>query len=125
VKSTLIKKPEDSTEVTIIIDNRIDHTDLQDQITQLLIENPLSLDEFLNPEDETVLDKERESSDKEEVEQVEDNAALRAIEIVKLWKLQKGTDYGIKALDRIEREIVRYKSSQAYQTTILRFFEPK
>jgi hypothetical protein len=125
VKSTLIKKPEDSTEVTIIIDNRIDHTDLQDQITQLLIENPISLDEFLNPEDETVLDKERESSDKEEVEQVEDNAALRAIEIVKLWKLQKGTDYGIKALDRIEREIVRYKSSQAYQTTILRFFEPK
>ena len=86
MKSTLIKKPEDSTEDNIIIDNRIDHTDLQDQITQLLIENPLSLDEFLNPEDETVLDKEGdifegivvvyssnqdneegESSDKEEV----------------------------------------------------------
>jgi hypothetical protein len=144
MKSTLIKKPEDSTEDTIIIYNRIDHTDLQDQITQLLIENPLSLDEFLNPEDETVLDKEGdifeaivaayssnqdnkegESNDKEEVKQVEDNAALRAIEIVKLWKLQKGTDHDIKALDRIEREIVRYKSSQAYQTTILRFFEPK
>ena len=57
MKSTLIKKPEDSTEDNIIIDNRIDHTDLQDQITQLLIENPLSLDEFLNPEDETILDK--------------------------------------------------------------------
>ncbi len=48
---------------------------------------------------------------KEEVKQVEDDTALRAIEVVKLWKLQKGTDHDIKALDRIEREIVRYKSS--------------
>ena len=86
VKSTLIKKPEYSTEDTIVVDNITDRTDLQDQITQRLIENPLSLDEFLNPEDETVLDKEGdifegivvvyssnqdneegESSDKEEV----------------------------------------------------------
>jgi hypothetical protein len=56
---------------------------------------------------------------------VEDNAALRAIETAKLWKLQKGTDHDIKALDRIEREIIRYKSSQAHQTTILRFFKTK
>ena len=142
VKSTLIKKPEDSTEDTIIVDDS--RADLEDQITQLPIENPLSLDEFLNPEDETILDEEgdifeaivaayscnqanekEESSDEEEVKQVEDNAALRAIETVKLWKLQKGTDHDIKALDRIEREIVRYKSSQAHQTTILRFFKPE
>ena len=57
VKSTLIKKPEYSTEDTIVVDNITDRTDLQDQITQRLIENPLSLDEFLNPEDETILDK--------------------------------------------------------------------
>jgi hypothetical protein len=56
---------------------------------------------------------------------VEDDTALRAIETVKLWKLQKGTDHDIKALDRIEREIVQCKSSQAHQTTILRFFKPK
>jgi hypothetical protein len=48
------------------------------------------------------------------VKQVKDDTALRAIETVKLWKLQKGTDHDIKALDRIEREIVQYKSSQAY-----------
>jgi hypothetical protein len=144
VKSTLIKKPEDSTEDTIIVDDRTDRADLQDQIAQLPIENPLSLDEFLNPKDETILDEEGdifeaivaayssnqadeegESSDEEEVKQVKDNAALRAIEKVKLWKLQKGTDHNIRALDGIEREIVQYKSSQAHQTTILRFFEPK
>jgi hypothetical protein len=56
---------------------------------------------------------------------VDDDAALRVIETVKLWKLKKGTDHDIKALDRIEREIVRCKSSQAHQTTILRFFQPK
>ena len=56
---------------------------------------------------------------------MEDDAALRAIEIVKLWKLQKGTDHDTKALDRIEREILRCKSSQAHQTTILRYFQPK
>ena len=148
MKSTLIKKPEDSiedsTEDTIVVDDRTDRVDLQDQITQLPIENLLSFDEFLNPEDESILDKEGdifkaivaayssnqadeegESSDEEEVKQVEDDVALRAIETVKLWKLQKGTDHDIKALDRIEREIIRYKSSQAHQTTILRFFKTK
>jgi hypothetical protein len=152
VKSTLIKKPkdsaeaslEDSTEDTIIVDNRTDCIDLQNQIAQLLIKNPLPLDEFLNPEDKTILDEEDnifeaivaayssnqadekgESSDEEEVKQVGDDTALRAIETVKLWKLQKGTDYNIKVLDRIEREIIQYKSSQAYQTTILRFFKPE
>ena len=144
MKSTLIKKPEDFTEDTIVVDDGTDRVDLQDQITQLPIENLLSLDEFLNPEDESILDKEgdifeaivaayssnqvdkeEESSDEEEVKQVEDDVALRAIETVKLWKLQKGTDHDIKALDRIEREIIRYKSSQAHQTTILQFFKPK
>ena len=125
VKSTLIKRledAEDSTEDTIVVDDGTDRVDLQDQIAQLLIENPLSLDEFLNPEDETILDMESdifeaivaayssnqtdegESSDEEEVKQVEDNTVLREIEVVKLWKLQKGTDHDIKALDRIERD---------------------
>ena len=153
VKSTLIKNPEgaaadelaeDSTEDCIVVDDGTDRIDLRAQIAQLPIENPLSLDEILNPEDETILDeegdifdaivtaycsnqadKEGESSDEEEeVEQVKDDTALRAIETVKLWKLQRGIDLDIKALDRVEREIVRYKSDQAYQTTILRFFRP-
>ena len=113
MKSTLIKDieattidevTEDSTEDCIIVDNRTDRTDLQAQITRLPIENPLSLDEFLNPKDEAILDeesdifdtiiaayssyqadKEKESSDKEEeIKQVEDDKALRAIETVKL-----------------------------------------
>jgi hypothetical protein len=50
---------------------------------------------------------------------------LRMVERLKLWKLQRGTDQDIKALDRIEREIVGVKSSVAHQTTILRFFELK
>jgi hypothetical protein len=150
VKSTLIEKldsteesAEDSTEDYIIVDNRTDRAELQDQITQLLIENPLSLDEFLNPEDEVIVDedddifttvvehysidkpgKEDELSDEEEVEQIDETIALRAIETIRLWKLQRGTDQDIKVLDRIEREVVQYKSSIAHQTTILRFFKP-
>ena len=50
------------------------------------------------------VNEEGESSDEEEVKQVEDDPALRAIETVKLWKLEKGTDHDIKALDRIERD---------------------
>jgi hypothetical protein len=69
---------------------------------------------------------EEESSDEEEeVEQIKDAKALRMVERLKLWKLQKGTDQVIKALDRIKREIVSVKSTAAHQTTILRFFELK
>ena len=60
VKSTLIKKPEysieGSTVDTIVVDDRTDHVELQGQIAQLPIENPLPLDKFLNPEDETMPD---------------------------------------------------------------------
>jgi hypothetical protein len=46
---------------TIIIDNKsADRIELQDQITQLPIENPLSLDEFLNLEDETIVNKDKD-----------------------------------------------------------------
>jgi hypothetical protein len=70
--------------------------------------------------------KQEESSDEEEeVKQIEGVETLRIIERLKLWKLQRGTDQDIKALDRIQREIVRLRSSTAHQTTILRFFELK
>jgi hypothetical protein len=149
MKSTLIKKLEstvevsakDSTEDCIIVDDGTDRAELRDQIAQLPIENPLSLDEFLNAKDETIVDdnddifttaiehysvnkpgEEEEISDKEEVEQVNKATALRAIGTVKLWKLQRGTDGDVKALGRIEREIVLYKSSIAHRPTVLRFF---
>jgi hypothetical protein len=152
-KSTLIKKP--TPEVlaqiaelegsTIVVDDgSADRIELQDQIAQLPIKDPLSLDEFLNPEDETIVDEdedifasvvnnysvdrsgeEEESSDEEEVEEVDTAEALRAVETVKMWKLQKGDSQDIQALDRITREIARYKMSAARQTTIHRFFKPQ
>jgi hypothetical protein len=129
----------DSVEDYIIANDRTDQAELRDQIAQLPIESPLSLDEFLNPEDETIVNdifaaivecysvdqpgKEEQSSDKEEeVEQIKDAEALRIVERLKLWKVQRGTDQDIKALDRIKREIVGVESSVAYQTTISQFF---
>jgi hypothetical protein len=85
------------------VDGRTDRAELRDQIAQLPIESPLPLDEFLNPEDETIVDdilaavvecysvdqpgKEEGSSDDEEVEQIEDAEALRMeIEAVEATK---------------------------------------
>jgi hypothetical protein len=89
---------------TIIMDNKsADRIKLQDQIIQLPIEDPLSLDEFLNPEDETIVNKdkdiftsvidhyvivslgeEKKSSDKEEVKKVDITEALKAVKTVKM-----------------------------------------
>jgi hypothetical protein len=44
---------------------------------------------------------------------------------VKMWKLQKGDSQDLQALDRLAREIARYKISAAHKTTIHRFFKPK
>jgi hypothetical protein len=124
------------------VDDRTDRAELQDQITQLPIESPLSFNEFLNPEDKTIVNKdgdifaecynvdqpgkEEESSDEEEeVKQIKDAKALRMVKRLKLWKLQRGTDQDIKALYRIKREIVGVKSFVAYQTTILQILKPK
>jgi hypothetical protein len=68
-KWTLIKKPilEEPTQMaelegdTIVVDDgSADRIELQDQITQLPIKNLLSLDEFLNPEDEIIVDKDED-----------------------------------------------------------------
>ena len=119
----------------------IERAELQAQIVQLPIENPLSLNEFLNPDEEAILDEDEdifiaiveyytidrldkglESSDEEEVKEIEIVEALRCVEQLRLWKLQKGNSQDLQALDRLEREIVQYKSSIATQTTIYRFF---
>lgn len=92
---------------TIVVDDRsADRIELRDQIIQLLIKNPLSLNEFLNLEDKIIIGKdedifisvvnhytitrlgeEEESSDEEEIKKVDTSEALRAIETVKMWKL--------------------------------------
>jgi len=153
IKSTLIgeraEELEESREEreldgdTIVVDDgTADRLQLQAQIAQLPIENLTSLDEFLTPEDETIVDEDsdifaavverystdtlgaEEESDEEEIEEVTDADALISIERLKLWKLQKGNGDDIKALDRVEREIICHKSSVGNQTTILRFFKP-
>ena len=104
-KSTLIKKPEEPIGELIAEDDQsTERAELQAQIAQLLIKNPLSLDEFLNPEDEVIVDKdddifttvvehysidkpgeeEDELSDEEEVEQIDETTALRVIETIRL-----------------------------------------
>jgi hypothetical protein len=99
----LIKNTEVSIEDYIVVDNSIDRVELRDQIIQLPIKSPLSLDEFLNPEDKLIINKnsdifiaivecysidqpgKEESSDKEEeVEQIKDTKALRIVERLKL-----------------------------------------
>jgi hypothetical protein len=125
-------------------DMSTDRIELQHQIVQLPIKNPLSLDEFLNPEDEMIIEEEEdifeaivdrytitksveedESSEEENIKEVDTAEALRAIETVKMWKLQKGDTQDLQVLDRLTRELQRYKISVAHQTTIDRFLEPK
>jgi hypothetical protein len=72
-------------------------------------------------EEESSSSKEEE----EEIKEVQTAEALRAVEIVKMWMLQKGDSQDLQALDRLVREIAQYKISTAYQTTIHRFFEQK
>ena len=43
--------------MTVLMDDRTDQAELRDQIAQLLIESPLPFNEFLNPEDKTIVDK--------------------------------------------------------------------
>ena len=105
----MIKKPGELViEESVIEDNQVtERAELQAQIARLPIENPLSLNEFLTPDDEMIIDKdedifasivehysidklgeESESSDKEEeVKEIATAKALRCVEILKLWKL--------------------------------------
>jgi hypothetical protein len=111
VKSTLIKLPEEQLKVPVVEEDNeaAEQAELQAQIAQLPIENSLPLNEFLNLNNETVLDKDKdiftsvvehysvdqtgeqsESSDGEEVKEVDTVEALRYVKQLKIWKLQKG-----------------------------------
>jgi hypothetical protein len=130
IRSTLIQPVEE-----LIVeedDQATDRAELQAQIAQLPIGNPLPINEAILDEDkdifESVVDhhsidklgEESESSDEEEEEEVDTREALKCVEKLKLWKLQKGNEENLQAFDRIEREIVRYKSSTTIQTMIHR-----
>ena len=110
----MIKKPKEPViEELVAEDNQVtERAELQAQIARLPIENPLSLNEFLTPDDKVIIDEdedifasvvkhysinksgeESESSDKEEeLKEIAIAKALSCIEILKLWKLQKGND---------------------------------
>jgi hypothetical protein len=89
----------------IIIDNNrsANQIELQDQIAQLPIENPLSLDKFLNLKDKKIVNKDEdiftsvinhyivvslgkkeESSDKKELKKVDTAKALKAAKTIKM-----------------------------------------
>jgi hypothetical protein len=100
----LIKKPEEPIGELITEDNQsTERAELQAQITQLLIKNPLSLNEFLTLNNKVIIDKDKdifvsvvdyysidklgeesESSDKEEIEEIDTAEALQCIETLKL-----------------------------------------
>jgi hypothetical protein len=63
-------------------------------------------------------------SSKDEVKDINTTTALQCLEQIKLWKLQKRNTQDLQALDRLEREIMQFKSSIATQVTIHRFFKP-
>jgi hypothetical protein len=89
---------------TIIIHNKsANQIELRDQIAQLPIENLLSLNEFLNLEDKSIVNKDQdiftsvvdhyvivslgekeESSDKKELKKVDTAEALKAVKTVKI-----------------------------------------
>jgi hypothetical protein len=148
IKSTLIKPAKQ--EPILEDDQGTERAKLQEQIESLPPpakgEERISLDEFINPKSEIIVDDdqdifasvvERYSADKEgaeeeeyeegdiEVEMVSAAKALEALETVKLWKLQQEGDTSqdtMQALDRIGREMARIKISTAKQTTLNSFF---
>ena len=89
---------------TIIVNDRsADRIELQEQIAQLPIENPLFLNEFLNPKNKTIVNKNKdiftsvvdyyvivspgkkeELSNKEKVKKIDTAKALRAVKTVKM-----------------------------------------
>ena len=92
-------------------DQVTEQAQLQAQIALLPIKTPLPLNEFVNPEDEMLIDEDgdifmsvvecysmnnvgegEEDSDSSEdkVEDINTTTALQCLEQVKLWKLQKG-----------------------------------
>jgi hypothetical protein len=143
-KSTLIDAPTISAnEPSLQDDQATEQAQLQAQIALLPIKTPLSLNEFINPKDENIVDEDSDifalvvecysvskvgegegdsDSSEDEVEDVNTTTALQCLEQVKLWKLQKGNMQDLEALDRLGREMMQFKSSTATQTTIHRFF---
>jgi hypothetical protein len=120
----------------------------QAQITGLPgIEDPLSLNEFIEPADEVIDDEDgdifasvvdRYRTEKEgtveepdeddiEIDLVPTTEALKAIEIVKLWEIQQENreQSTLSALDRIERRMVQARYENRKQTMITSFFKPR
>jgi hypothetical protein len=62
------------------------------------------------------------SDEEDDTEDISITRAIKAIEDLRLWKLQKGTSQNMRALDHIEMEIECYKSTVATQSTLDRYF---
>ena len=150
-RSTCIKKPagEGETQQDIGQDER---SDLQEQLAQLPPpaegEERIPLNEFIDSESEVVVDEDgdifdtvidhysmEEDNDESETEEEEakivptaSSKGLKALETVKLWKLQQlhsGDIATLQVLDRIEREMLQVRRVAMKQTSITSFFEYK
>jgi len=138
-KSTIIVKPAniDTTSPIIETDERaLLHTDIQ---AMPGLTNPLTIEEFLEPQEERIEDEEEdifesvvqmysvvqaeeESEDEgdEEVVRVSKNEAIQALETLRLYEIQQenGSQSNLQALDRIGRGITSLKTRSTTQTTI-------
>lgn len=139
VKSTCIKKEEEDTAEDSSTE---DVARLETLIAKLPLENPLPINKFLDPEEEAVKDgvediftavverytitdpveDDLSSDEEDDTEDISITRAIKAIEDLRLWKLQKGTSQNMRALDHIKMEIECYKSTAATQSTLDRYF---
>jgi hypothetical protein len=149
-KSTIFKKPEAQDKIQADqaqVDKQADCEDLQAIIVRLpYIQNPLSVDEFINPPEERIADKEDGDifeqiverygvSEGDIVDIVEDGVvqeedisvskAIEALETLKLFEIQQedGSEALLRALDQAGTRYIKKKNESRKQVTIDSFFK--
>jgi hypothetical protein len=148
-KSTCIKKPL-NVDNTGIDEERIDEEWISQEKTQLSrqilaipnILNPLSIDEFIQPPEEEIIDSDEnitesiieqysqdnaeESMDEAiEVSLVSKNDAIKALELLKLYEIQQedGDQANVKILNKMTHRINRQRQQEQKQVGIEAYFK--
>jgi hypothetical protein len=148
-KSTIFKKPEpqDKAQDKIQADEYADREDLQAIIARLpYIQNPLPVDEFINPPEERIVEDEDSDifeqvverygvSEDDIVDMAEDGVvqeedisvfkAIEALETLKLFEIQQedGSEALLHALDQAGTRYIKKKNESRKQVTIDSFFK--
>jgi hypothetical protein len=146
-KSTCISKPLNISTVDSDINDQLVRDQLQAQIISIPnLLNSLTIEEFIEPLDEQIINSEsdildtviksysqdledKDNSDEEEIDipRVTLSEAVQALEQLKLFQLQQETEgsLNILALERLEKDINYQKSLAFKQRTIESFFQGK